>query len=58
VIQAVRLTYLSAARFAESVGEPPPDPSAIDVPALVGELLAEEPDALTEEKVEDLELDE
>lgn len=58
VIQAVRLTYLAAARFAESSGEPPPDPSAIDVTALVGELLAEEPDALTEEEVEHLELDE
>jgi hypothetical protein len=57
VIQAVRLTYLSAARFAEASGDPPPDPSAIDVMALVGELLAEEPDALTEEDVEHLELD-
>lgn len=58
VIQAVRLTYLSAARYAESVGEPVPDPSAIDVTALVGSLLAEEPDALTEEEVEELELEE
>lgn len=58
VIQAVRLTYLSAARFSESNGDPPPDPSAIDVTALVGDLLAEEPGALSEEDVEDLELDE
>lgn len=58
VIQAVRLTYLSAARYSEAVGEPAPDPSAIDVAALVGELLAEEPDALTEQDVERLELDE
>jgi len=57
VIQAVRLTYLSATRLAEASGDPPPDSSAIDVPALVGELLAEEPDALTEEDVEHLELD-
>jgi hypothetical protein len=56
VIQAVRLTYLAAARFAEANGDSPPDASAIDVSALVGELLAEEPDALTEEEVEDLEL--
>jgi GIY-YIG catalytic domain len=58
VIQAVRLTYLSASRFAEASGEPLPDPAAIDVSALVGELLAEEPDALTEEDVEHLELEE
>jgi len=58
VIQAVRLTYLSASRLAEASGEPPPDPAAIDVSALVGELLAEEPDALTEEDVEHLELEE
>lgn len=58
VIQAVRLTYLSAARFAESRGEPAPDPSAIDVGALVGELLTEPPGAMTEEDVEHIELDE
>lgn len=58
VIQAVRLTYLSASRFAEASDEPLPDPAAIDVSALVGELLAEEPDALTEEDVEHLELEE
>lgn len=57
VIQAVRLTYLAASRYAESVGEPPPDPSAIDVPALVGSLLVEEPDAVTEDDVEQSELD-
>jgi hypothetical protein len=58
VIQAVRLTYLSAARYAESVGEPEPNPAAINVTALVGSLLEEEPDALTEEEVEELELEE
>jgi GIY-YIG catalytic domain len=58
VIQAVRLTYLAAERFADSIGEDRPDPSAIDVRALVGDLLAEEPDALTEEDVEVLELEE
>jgi hypothetical protein len=58
VVQAVRLTYLSAARLAEARGEPMPDPSAIDVAALVGELLAEEPGSLTEEDVEHLELNE
>lgn len=52
VVQAVRLTYLSAARFAESQGEAAPDASAIDVEALVGELLAEEPNALDEEAIE------
>ena len=58
VVQAVRLTYLSAARYAESVGEREPSPLAIDVKALVGDLLAEEPGALTEDEVEDLELEE
>jgi len=57
VIQAVRLTYLSAARLAEATGDPTPDPSAIDVLALVGELLSEDSDALTEDEVEHLELD-
>jgi hypothetical protein len=57
VIQAVRLTYLSAARYAETLGNPPPDPSAIDVTALIGELLTETPGTLTEEEVEHLELE-
>jgi hypothetical protein len=57
VIQAVRLTYLAAARYAETLGEPPPDPGAIDVRALVGELLAEPPGELTEDEVEHLELE-
>jgi hypothetical protein len=57
VIQAVRLTYLSAARYAETLGKPPPDPSAIDVTALIGELLTEIPGALSEAEVEHLELD-
>jgi hypothetical protein len=58
VIQAVRLTYLSAARYAQSQGEAPPDPAAIDVQALVGELLAEEPDAVDEETIAHDELEE
>ena len=58
VIQAVRLTYLSAARYAESQGETPPDPAAIDVAALVGELLAEHPGALDEDAIEQEELGE
>jgi len=58
VIQAVRLTYLSAARYTESQGDSPPDPSAIDVNALVGELLAEHPGAKGEEEIEHEELDE
>jgi GIY-YIG catalytic domain len=57
VIQAVRLTYLSATRYADTLGKPPPDPSAIDVTALIGELLAETPGALTEDEVEHLELE-
>ncbi len=58
VIQAIRLTYLSAARFAETRGDPAPDPEVIDVNALVGELLAEPPDTVTEEEVEQEELEE
>lgn len=58
VIQAVRLTYLSAARYAEALGQPPPVASAIDVKALIGELLSEVPGELTEQEVELLELDE
>jgi hypothetical protein len=56
VIQAVRLTYLSAARYAQALGNAPPDPAAIDVTALVGELLAESPDALDEDELERAEL--
>ncbi|MGC9220736.1 MAG: GIY-YIG nuclease family protein [Solirubrobacteraceae bacterium] len=58
VIQAVRLTYLTAFRYAESQGEPPPDPAAIDVQALVGSLLAESPEAADEEEIEQIELEE
>lgn len=56
VIQAIRLTYLSAARYAETLGDPAPDPSAIDATALIGQLLSEGVDELTEEEVEHLEL--
>lgn len=58
VVQAIRLTYLAAARYAESRGDAPPPPSAIDAGSLVGQLLAEDPGALSEEEVERLELDE
>jgi hypothetical protein len=58
VIQGIRLTYLAAARLAEAEGEPPPDPSAIDAEALVGNLLSEEGDAPTEEEIEQEEVEE
>jgi GIY-YIG catalytic domain len=41
VIQSVRLAYLSAERLAFVEGRPLPDPSAIDVPGLVGDLRIE-----------------
>lgn len=52
VIQAVRLTYLAAARYAQAEGKPAPNPSAIDVGQLVGTLDAEAPDAMDEDDVE------
>ncbi|CAN5266420.1 hypothetical protein BH20ACT13_BH20ACT13_01040 [soil metagenome] len=57
VVQAIRLTYLAAARYAETQGRAAPDPASIDSRALVGELLAEPPGAMTEEEVERLELE-
>ena len=41
VVQAARLAYLSAERLAFVEGRPQPDPSAIDVKALVGSVLYE-----------------
>ena len=41
VIQAVRLAYISAVRLAYAEGRDEPDPSAIDVEALVGTVLYE-----------------
>ncbi len=41
VIQAVRLAYISAVRLAYAEGRAEPDPSAIDVEALVGSVLYE-----------------
>ncbi|MCP2320920.1 GIY-YIG catalytic domain-containing protein [Nocardia amikacinitolerans] len=41
VVQAVRLTYLSAQRLAYVEGLPEPDPSAIDVLQLTGPVLSE-----------------
>lgn len=53
VIQGIRLTYLAAVRLAESEGKDAPDASAIDATQLVGSLLSEAPDAVTEEEIED-----
>jgi hypothetical protein len=53
VIQGIRLTYLAAVRLAEAEGNAPPDPAAIDATQLVGQLLEEEPDAVTEEELEE-----
>jgi hypothetical protein len=58
VVQAVRLAFLSAGRYAESRGEPAPDASAIDALALVGEMLVESAHELTEEEIEQMELEE
>lgn len=41
VIQAVRLADLAAARLAYAEGRKRPDPNAIDVPALVGNVMTE-----------------
>lgn len=57
VVQAIRLTHLAAVRYAETRGDAAPPPTAIDAVALVGQLLAEDPEALSEEDVEHLELD-
>jgi GIY-YIG catalytic domain len=56
VVQAVRLTHLAAARYAKSQGAPAPDHAAIDVGALVGELLAEHPGSMDEREIEQEEL--
>ncbi len=45
VIQAVRLADLAAARLAYAEGRKRPDPEAIDVPALVGNVMKEFSDA-------------
>lgn len=44
VIQAIRLTYLSAARLAHVEGRPDPDPASIDTEALVGTVMYEPSD--------------
>lgn len=44
VIQAIRLTYLSAARLAHAEGRPDPDPASIDTEALVGTVMYEPAD--------------
>jgi hypothetical protein len=42
VVQAVRLAYLSAARFAQAQGLPGPNPGAIDVEGLIGTVTVED----------------
>src|SRR5205085_6521643 len=55
VIQGIRLTYLAAVRLAEAEGTLPPPPTAIDATALVGSLLGEMTDAVTEDTIGDIE---
>ena len=54
VIQAVRLAYLAAVRFAYIEGRPEPNPAAISIEGLVGSVLSEAPDAELEEDQADL----
>jgi hypothetical protein len=51
VIQAVRLAFLSATRLAYSEGRAAPDPRAVDLSGLVGDLLVEssDPDGPTDD---------
>ena len=58
VVQAIRLAFLAASRYADSRGDPEPSPSAIDAKALIGEMLVESDDEVTEEEVEESELEE
>jgi hypothetical protein len=51
VVQAVRLAYIAAARLAEAEGYPPPSPSAIDMDALVGNVLVEADDGDLDEEL-------
>jgi len=44
VVQAVRLAYLAATRMAEAAGRPEPDPTAIDVIGLIGDVSLERTD--------------
>ncbi|MEU1715155.1 GIY-YIG nuclease family protein [Nocardiopsis dassonvillei] len=53
VIQAIRLTYISAERLAYAEGRPQPDASTINSDELVGSVLAEHPEPPMED--EDLE---
>ncbi|KDP91151.1 excinuclease ABC subunit C [Clavibacter cf. michiganensis LMG 26808] len=50
VIQAVRLAYIAAARLSEAEGRQLPSPSAIDMDALVGNVLAESDDSDLDEE--------
>lgn len=58
VIQAIRLTYLSAVRLAYVEGRPTPDPSAIDANALVGSVLAERPGTSEDDLESQLDMEE
>lgn len=55
-VQAVRLTYLAATRYAESQGAPRLDPGAISVSAQLGPLRSPPPDEVDEKEVEEEEL--
>ena len=60
VVQAIRLTYLAAARLAYAEGRPEPDPASIDASKLVGSVLFEgsDPFGLSEQGQEDASGDE
>lgn len=53
VIQAIRLTYLSAERLAVVEGRELPDPAAIDADALIGSVLAETPGTTEDDIAQD-----
>lgn len=55
-VQAVRLTYLAASRYAESQGYPELDPGAISASAQLGPLRSRPPGEADEEEVEKAEL--
>lgn len=54
VIQAIRLTYLSAVRLAYAEGRPAPDPDSINTDALVGSVLYESSDSGAQDDLDSL----
>jgi len=52
VIQAVRLTYLTASRLAQAEGKEAPDPNAIDVERLIGSVLTGQDDQNDQDETE------